>query len=207
MKVVIISDTHGRHEELGILRGDVLIHCGDVCLGFESFESELDAIDQWFSKQQFSAILCIGGNHDRPMQQRAVQKQPVFKNAIYLQDEALEYGGFKFYGTPWVPDLYGWAYYQEEEILAKKWEQIPSDTDILITHTPPHQILDRSRYSARHLGCFHLGERVEAVQPRVHCFGHIHASYGQKKRNGTTFINASIVSSGGMNLPITVDLE
>lgn len=192
---------------MGVLRGDVLIHCGDVCLGFDPPDFELDAIDQWFSKQQFSAILCIGGNHDRPMLRRTAQKQSVFENAIYLQDEVFEYSDFKFYGTPWVPELYGWAYYQEDEILVKKWEQIPSDTDILITHTPPYQILDRSSYSARHLGCFHLAERVKVVRPKVHCFGHIHASYGQKVKNGTTFINASITSSQGMNLLITVDLE
>ena len=84
MKVVIISDTHGRHEELGILHGDILIHYGDVCLGFNPLDYELDAIDRWFSKQQFSAILCIGGNHDRPLQQRAAQKQPLFENAICL---------------------------------------------------------------------------------------------------------------------------
>jgi Icc-related predicted phosphoesterase len=206
VKVVIISDTHGRHEELGILRGDVLIHCGDVCLGFDSFESELEAIDHWFSKQRFSAILCIGGNHDRPIEQRAAQERPVFENAIYLQDEAFEYGGFKFYGTPWVPYLYGWAYFQEDAILMKKWEQIPPDTDILITHTPPYQILDSTRYS-EHLGDSHLAERVKKVRPKVHCFGHIHESYGQKQRNGTLFINASIVSRRGMNLPVTVDLE
>jgi Icc-related predicted phosphoesterase len=207
VKLVIISDTHGRHEQLGVLRGDVLIHCGDVCLGFKPSDSELDAIDQWFSEQQFSAILCIGGNHDRPMLQRATRKQSLFENAIYLQDETFEYGGFKFYGTPWVPDLYGWAYYQEEEILANKWEQIPLDTDILITHTPPYQLLDNSSYSTRHLGCLHLAERVKTVRPKVHCFGHIHAGYGKKERNGTIFVNASIASSGGMNLPITVNLE
>jgi len=30
MKIVVVSDTHGRHDELGLLSGDVLIHCGDA---------------------------------------------------------------------------------------------------------------------------------------------------------------------------------
>jgi hypothetical protein len=29
MRIVIVSDTHTRHEELGIVTGDVLMHCGE----------------------------------------------------------------------------------------------------------------------------------------------------------------------------------
>lgn len=206
MKIVIISDTHGRHEELGNLEGDILIHCGDACLGFDAFDYELDAIDNWFSKQRFSAILCIGGNHDRPIQHRVERGIPVFKNAVYLQDKAFNYKGIKFYGTPWTPDLYGWAFYQADDKLKIIWEEIPSDTDILITHTPPWQILDSPRYSALHLGCPHLRKRVETIRPQLHCFGHNHASYGQKEMNGTLFVNASIVSRGNMNRPISIEL-
>ncbi len=207
MKIVIISDTHSRHEELGILEGDILIHCGDVCQGFEAFDFELDAVDQWFAKQRFSTILCIGGNHDRPIQQRVNQNQPVFHHATYLQDESFELNGLKFYGTPWLPLLYGWAFFQEDEILEKKWGEIPDDTDILITHTPPWQILDSPRRSTVHLGCPHLKNRVEAIRPQIHCFGHNHASYGQKEINGTVFINASIISRGNVNSPISIELK
>ena len=41
MKVVIVSDTHGRHDDLADIEGDLLIHCGD-------FETTAD-IDTWFS--------------------------------------------------------------------------------------------------------------------------------------------------------------
>jgi Icc-related predicted phosphoesterase len=207
MKVVIIGDTHNRHRELGTLHGDILIHCGDICDVFQSRDRELESIDHWFSKQQFSKTLCIGGNHDHPLQRRAAGKDPVFENAVYLQDELFEFGGFKFYGSSWVPDLLGWAYYQPEGVLAKKWEQLPLDTDILITHTPPYGILDSSRHSSGALGCRHLRDRVRLVRPRVHCFGHIHASYGIELLAGTTFINASIVSGRHMNVPISVHLD
>ena len=30
MRLVVISDTHGDHEQLGVLDGDVLVHCGDA---------------------------------------------------------------------------------------------------------------------------------------------------------------------------------
>jgi len=205
LKIVIISDTHGRHQELGTLEGDILIHCGDVCFGYAAPEHELDAIDQWFAQQRFSQILCIGGNHDRPLQKRANSGQTVFQNAIYLEDNTFEYSGVKFYASPWVPDLHGWAFYQDDEILKKKWEQIPLVTDVLITHTPPKYILDSPRNEQLHLGCLHLRKRVKIVQPKIHCFGHNHASYGQKELNGTLFINASIVSRGNINQPVTIE--
>lgn len=205
MKVVIISDTHGRHDELGVLSGDVLIHCGDVCLGYDPGDSQINAIDSWFQRQEFSAIICIGGNHDRPLQRRAALELRALENAIYLEDEAFEYGGFKFYGAPWVPDLHGWAYFLDDASLAEKWAQIPADTDILITHTPPYKILDKPRYSGP-AGCLRLRERVEVIRPRVHCFGHIHESYGRTEQKDILFFNASIDSRGGLNAPFTLEV-
>lgn len=205
MKVVIVSDTHGRHDELGVLSGDVLIHCGDVCLGYDPDDSQIEAIDRWFLRQHFAAVLCIGGNHDRPLQRRAAFEGSPLQNATYLEDEAFEHGGLKFYGAPWVPDLYGWAYFLEDASLAEKWALIPADTDILITHTPPYQILDKPRYSGP-AGCLHLREKVEAIRPRVHCFGHIHESYGQKEQYGVTFVNAAIAAHCGLNRPITLEV-
>ena len=70
MKLVIISDTHGRHEELGTLRGDVLIYCGDSGNGFTRHASDVDRLDDWFGQKELDRILCIGGNHDFEMQAR-----------------------------------------------------------------------------------------------------------------------------------------
>jgi Icc-related predicted phosphoesterase len=33
---------------------------------------------------------------------------------------------------------------------------------------------------------------VREVQPRVHCFGHVHDSSGIEERDGTIFVNAAI---------------
>src|ERR1700730_9273105 len=69
-----------------------------------------------------------------------LKRRPVFENAIYLQDQCFELSGLRFYGSPWLPDLYGWAFYLDEESRRKKWATIPDRTDVLITHTPPHGI-------------------------------------------------------------------
>ena len=193
MKLVIISDSHGRHEDLGTLRGDLLIHCGDSGNGFTRHADDVDRLDAWFGQQRFDRILCIGGNHDFEMQARAERGGPVFRNAEYLQDQAYEYRGVRFYGSPWTPELVNWAFYLDDDELRDRWELIPDEVEVLITHTPPFGILDRNS-SGRNCGCRELQRRLLNLHPRIHCFGHIHASAGTTSMNGTTFVNASMVN-------------
>ena len=207
MKLVIISDTHSRHEELGTLHGDVLIHCGDSGNGFTRHASDVDSLDDWFGQQAFDRILCIGGNHDFEMQARAERGGPVFRNAEYLQDQAYEYRGVRFYGSPWTPELVDWAYYLDDDELRDRWELIPDEVEVLITHTPPFGILDCNT-SGRHCGCRELQRRLLDLHPRIHCFGHIHASAGTTSLKGTTFVNASMVNRRYeiARAPVEIDL-
>lgn len=84
---------------------------------------------------------------------------------------------------------------------------IPTDTDVLITHVPPYGTLDRNS-RARHCGCRALAPRVERIAPRLHCFGHIHASSGVLVEPKTTFLNASMVDRTGrvVRAPYVVEL-
>ncbi|CAH1108078.1 unnamed protein product [Psylliodes chrysocephalus] len=96
-------------------------------------------------------------------------------NCIYLEDSGLELYGIKLYGSPWQPEFGNWAFNlrRGEECLSK-WNAIPGDTDILITHTPPlgHGDLVCSGIRA---GCVDLLSTVQQrVQPKYHIFGHIH---------------------------------
>ena len=61
MKITVISDTHGQHKQLGVMSGDVLIHCGDMFNLFEPSGYDVDMMDHWFGKQKFDLILCVGG--------------------------------------------------------------------------------------------------------------------------------------------------
>ena len=195
MRVAIISDTHGLHEQLGVLEGDVLIHCGDFCDGFKKDARAVSAVDAWFARQQFEVILCVGGNHDFVAEDRVRTGKPVFDNAVWLEDTEYVHQGVKFYGAPWIPQLQGWAFYQTSDGLREKWSMIPDDTDVLITHTPPFGILDQPRSRNTNCGCPELLERVEAIKPRFHVFGHNHASAGVHETESTTFVNASVVDS------------
>ena len=77
--------------------------------------------------------------------------------------------------------------------IKKKWDLIPSDTDILITHGPPYSICDKTIHGNRE-GCVDLLNTVRQVEPKYHIFGHIHEAYGMIKEGKTTFMNVSIVN-------------
>jgi Icc-related predicted phosphoesterase len=194
LRIVIISDTHNLHGELGVLRGDVLIHCGDGLNGFTRSSRDLEDLDEWFGRQQFDRIFCTGGNHDFELEDRVTARLPAFRNADYLQDESRHYGGLHFYGAPWTPELQSWAFYLPYDAMRAKWDLIPDQADVLITHTPPMHVLDQNRHG-RHCGCPELQRRLVDLKPRIHCFGHIHASGGTLRLRGTTFVNASMVDS------------
>ena len=55
----------------------------------------------------------------------------------------------------------------------------------MLTHGPPLNILDTTM-DRLNVGCKHLLRAVERVKPRLHCFGHIHESYGCKIINWHT---------------------
>lgn len=208
MRIVVISDTHGKHLDLPKLKGDVLIHCGDFCDGFQINQEDIAKVDQWFEQLAFQEIIVIGGNHDFVAQQKHRTNQTVFQNATYLVDEPYHYRGVNFYGSPWLPALNGWAYYLPDDKRKAKWELIPEDTEILITHTPPLGILDKSK-KGESVGCSHLRTKLESLSPKIHCFGHIHASYGTHHTPQTTYYNASVVNSdfNVCNSPIEFDYE
>ena len=61
----------------------------------------------------------------------------------------------------------------DTEFCSSKWDSIPEDIDVLITHTPPYGICDKTK-SDEHAGCNKLRATVERKKPRLHVFGHIH---------------------------------
>lgn len=73
------------------------------------------------------------------------------------------------------PEFGKWAFNlpRGEECLSK-WNKIPSDTDILLSHSPPLGYGDLACSGVR-AGCVELLATVqERVKPKYHVFGHIH---------------------------------
>ena len=96
-------------------------------------------------------------------------------NCIYLQDSGTRLYGIKIYGTPWQPKFCDWAFnLKRGQELMQKWDMIPDDTDILITHTPPVGYGDLCASGVR-AGCVDLLTSVQKrIRPKYHIYGHIH---------------------------------
>ena len=185
----VIADTHCKHRDVAIPECDILIHCGDFCSFQREDERVLADADSWFAEAPAKHVLCVGGNHDYLLQSREFR----FAHATLLEDNIVELEGLSFYGSPWCPDLVGFAYFATEEQLVERWKKIPSGIDVLITHTPPHGLLDVPSSGKVHLGCPHLRAELQRIRPRLHVFGHIHASSGSQQKGDTSFVNAAIV--------------
>ncbi|KAL4504264.1 hypothetical protein ABPG72_021102 [Tetrahymena utriculariae] len=211
IKFVCISDTHTKADYLNLPQGDVLIHAGDFT--YTGLPQEVSQFNDFLKNSHFEAKVVIAGNHDltfdisnysKHYAQRfhqnekipidAVATKAMLKDCIYLEDSSVNLKGYSIYGSPYTPTFYDWAFNLDlGEPLQQKWEQIPTNTNILITHGPPHKILDKC-YDGFQAGCPDLRKVVlERVKPLYHIFGHIHEAFGQQKIDNTTFINASSV--------------
>lgn len=215
MKITFISDTHNKHNHLtskgmgNILgSGDVLVHAGDISSMGKSHEIK-NFLD-WFSNTDFKYKIFIAGNHDFGFELGyEIDQDYKDKGVIYLQDSEVIIDGVKFYGSPWQPEFYDWAFnLPRGEKLAEKWSKIPGNTDILITHGPVYGLLDYAPMGG-HVGCEMLYQRVFEVKPKIHVCGHIHSGYGQKSIDGVEFLNASVLDERyeHANKPIVVNFN
>ncbi len=191
MKFVCLADTHTRHNEIYIPDGDVLLCAGD----FTNYGTAKDVKDFNFflGTLPHSYKVIIAGNHDFLFEKSPSKAQALLTNCIYLQDSAVEIEDIKIYGSPWQPWFFDWAFnLPRGKCLKEKWDLIPPDTDILLTHGPPHghgdKVIDKGNE-----GCVDLLEAIQRLQPKYNVFGHIHEGYGITKEHNTVCINASNV--------------
>lgn len=69
----------------------------------------------------------------------------------------------------------GWAFnLTRGQACLDKWNKIPNDVDILVTHSPPLGHGDQCNSGVR-AGCVELLSTVQSrVKPKYHIFGHVH---------------------------------
>jgi len=116
MKITFISDTHNKHNHLtskgmgNILgSGDVLVHAGDCTSMGKSHE--ITNFLNWFSMTDFKHKIFIAGNHDFGFEvHHDIADEFKERGIIYLFDSEVVIDGVKFYGSPWQPEFYDWAF-------------------------------------------------------------------------------------------------
>lgn len=219
MLLTIISDTHNHHKRIkdDLPGGDLLIHAGD--LSSMGYEHEIREFAKWYNGlDNYTSKVFIAGNHDWGFQNNNKKIKGIltgYKNIDYLQDDFMGIieGGepeVKIWGSPWQPEFYNWAFNlpRNGDELKAKWDMIPEDTDILITHGPAWGFLDDVEgRRGEHLGCELLTERIKQIKPKIHICGHIHTGYGHYYNGHTHFFNASVLNErySYAHLPWNID--
>ena len=208
MKIMFLSDTHGRHLEITELYGelpyvDIIVHSGD-CTRYGEFE-ETDLFMNWFSKQNAMHKILVAGNHDFVLQQMDRRNWLLANNygVTYLEDSFININGIGIYGSPWSPVFGMWAFMkQRNDELDAVWQKVPTDgsVDVLVTHTPRYGRFDVSVRGNYNVGCEMLANRINDIHPKVHVFGHIHECGGMIKEEtevpvkGMVSLNASLLN-------------
>jgi Icc-related predicted phosphoesterase len=219
MRLTFISDTHNKHKQITshLPGGDILLHSGDI--SSMGYEHEIREFCKWFNNiEGYTHKIFIAGNHDFGFQNNEEKVKEIlefYSGITYLQDSEikLKIGDereIKIYGSPWQPWFYDWAFNLPKNGmgLATRWEMIPDDTDILLTHGPAFGILDTvAGRSHDNLGCELLTERLERLKPKIHSVGHIHSGYGYVMKGDTHHMNASVLDEqyNFTQIPLTVD--
>lgn len=214
MIIDCVSDLHGYYPKLE--GGDLLIVAGDLTA--RDTEKEHVEFSIWLEKQSYRKTIFIAGNHDNYYEK--FYKTADDPSISYLCDSGTEFEGLKIWGSPWTAAFPGInpkcmafteAFGTDTDYwLEEHWNQIPNDTDILITHSPPHGILDKVNRTGEHVGSVSLRNKVMKISSKLHVFGHIHECGGNIfDTTMTKFVNASIVNEKyqHVNKPIRIELD
>lgn len=200
-----MSDTH--NQPIPRFRGDVLLHAGDMTI--RGTEAELTAAAEELAGYPCRQIIVVPGNHDILFESDEARARAIFESREIkvLMHQGTEVGGVKIWGAPGQKECWGAFGYNMYDSYPR-WDDIPTDTDILLTHSPASYTLDRAP-NGEHLGCPALSRALTRVAPSYHVFGHIHSDQGfSAGPSGIVSINAAICSEryDVLNPPIAFNL-
>jgi Icc-related predicted phosphoesterase len=212
VRIGCISDIHARPVE--IPECDILVIAGDFT--YHSSDKELEWFAEFLVEARKKAcyIVFVAGNHDKTFQTHPWGSQEYIKRVcadgrtFYLEGTAVTIEGLVFWGSPWTPKG-GGAFQFAGPISAREhWAKMPAHVDVLVTHGPPFEILDRTK-KGRHVGDQQLLDAVREVKPRLHLFGHIHSGHGMVEIDGTIFVNACICDDdyNAIQSPLVIEIE
>ena len=216
-KITMISDTHSKHKQIekDLPGGDLLIHAGDITS--MGYEHEIREFCKWYdSLDNYTNKIFIAGNHDWGFQNNVEKVKEIlnfYENITYLQDNSTSLGEdmVSVYGSPWQPEFYNWAFNLPRQgvELKEKWDNIPNNTDILITHGPAYGYVDKVIGRTENLGCELLTEKIKELKPKIHVCGHIHTGYGYTFDGDTHYINAAVLNGRYefRNKPVNVEWD
>jgi len=189
MKILATSDLHGCLDACRPPECDVFIIAGDVCpMDDHGPARQLDYLDKEFREflERIPAkhIIGIAGNHDFAFEHQPSAVDKLDLPWTYLRDSSVTIDGVKFYGLPWVPNLIHWAFYATKQQLDERYNAVPQDTDVVISHGPPYFIGDLSKIGNINCGARQANNMMARVKPKAFICGHIHEGFGKYSYRG-----------------------
>lgn len=207
-RFVCISDTH--NATIKLPKGDVLIHAGDLTnqgsyselckavawLEKAPFERKIVIAGNHDLTLDSEFYASHGENTHQSPQDPEVCRRLLAESAsiTYLSHEAVTIRltspsgprtTFTVFGSPYSPNQESgkWAfqYPRDSDEATVLWAAIPLETDLLITHTPPHHHCDEAVSRRKALGCETLRQAMWRVRPRLHVCGHVHEGRGAER--------------------------
>jgi hypothetical protein len=178
---------------------DVVVHCGDLTQ-YGSGAELATALDVLRAHPAPLKIV-IGGNHDYNLVGAGLPADPaaeerhdydlsmgLFRDAaadgvVFLEREGVHEFGLangarlRVYASAWTP-RFGNGAFQYPRADGHAYD-VPSGVDVVVSHGPPKYVLDQTK-GGEHVGAEDLWRAVARAPPKVHCFGHIHESWGAK---------------------------
>lgn len=226
----MMSDLHGYlPKPETVPECDVVGLCGDIVpLDYQNDDVKSIAwfcleFVPWTDKLRCKKVLFIAGNHDfflehlmyGPANEDGVKKVrsagEVLRKLlpgdnkgrhkiVYLRDSSFEFEGKRFYGTPWISGLPGWAFDVPEIILeSDKFDKIPNKLDVLMTHIPPNlcnmgTVLQHNYHYGCEWGSDALRKVLVAKNVKYTFCGHVHTGEHtmQEYKEGCNVVNVSI---------------
>ncbi|GAB4240877.1 MAG: metallophosphoesterase family protein [Acidobacteriota bacterium] len=190
MRILAFSDLHRDLKRARSIversrTADVVVGAGDyatVRRGLAEIIAVLRAIEK--------PTVLVCGNSETDSELRAACRG--WDVAHVLHGTSLKIAGTVFFGlggaVPITP-FGAWSYDLSEQEAEALLEACPPGA-VLVTHSPPKGLLDRSS-SGWSLGSTAIRKTLERVRPRLVICGHIHESSGQSLEwNGIPVINA-----------------
>lgn len=199
MKITCISDTHNKQQYIDTREfstTDILIHAGDFTGNGNAAQTL--AFLQWYSDLSVPHKILVAGNHDfSACSETFPSMLAQFPSITYLRNSSVTIDGLVIWGSPFSNIFGRWAFMADDIELADIWEQIPKDTNIVITHGPAYGIgdlVDNDYEPGRdkHVGSQSLRLRLEKLKHlKLHVTGHIHSGYGTYFKEKYVTINGA----------------
>ena len=159
----------------------------------------IEEFKPWAASLPVEQVYFIAGNHCAFAERNDKTMHEIFSKhdkVTYLKHEYVDYLSlqdskvYRIFGTPYCHIYGNWPFMRDEETLAKKFSQIPSNVDILMSHDAPYGTSDICfqgwAADGQHKGCPELRDAVIVSKPKWLVKGHLHSTNREVEILGET---------------------